>query len=166
MSDRQDKTAEWPLWVLVKQATGATVDDLEGNKLARGATARDVKETYWSYYRDVGNKKYVVAFDAALEVDKLNLKLGGRAHHLELGADFLGFTLVPKSAVEAASCDMTALCAISTESAEAIAAFSAARADHVTTAEEARFVREKIRDAKAAFAALDAHLARIERGET
>ncbi len=166
MTGRSDKSADWPLWVRVKQATGETIDDLEGNKLARGATARDVKETYWSYYRDIGNKKYVVACDAAFETDKLNIKMGGRPRHLELGADFLGYTLVPKVATELASCDVEALCSISTESAEAIAAFGMARADGRTTAAEAKLVREKIRDAQAAYAALDARLAVIERGET
>src|SRR5690606_1408759 len=102
----------------------------------------------FSDYVNVEIENRSVPLDVAVDVDAYNLsRKGGRAWLIEAAAKLLGFLLVPAPSGSMAQCDMRALCDISTKSAQAVAAFGAARADNVTTPEEARDVRAKIREA-------------------
>ena len=154
-----------PAWMRVKPATARASDDLGGDKVLAAVSSRITHSARFSEYASFEHPNRVVPLDAAIEVDRFALGRGLLPQHALLMAKELGMLLVPRPQGDLIDCDMAALCKISTESAEAIAAFAAARADGVTTPEEAALVRQKIADAQTAFAELDARLARIAEGE-
>lgn len=137
-----------------------------GGNLACSTISRIDRVATFSDYVNVEIDNRSVPLDVAIDVDAYNMtRAAGRPWLIEAAAKILGFLLVPAPTGKMAQCDVKALCDISTESAEAIAAFGMARADNVVTPEEARQVRAKIRDAQIAFAALDARLAVVESGD-
>lgn len=157
-------TDTMPVWMRVKPATARASDDAGGDKVLAAVASRITHSARFSEYASFEHPNRVVPFDAAVEVDRFALSQGRAPHHALLIAEELGMLLVPRPQGSMGDCDMAALCKISTESAEAIAAFAAARADGVTTGEEAKLVRQKIVDAQTAFAELDARLKHIESG--
>jgi len=153
-----------PLWILVKQATAQASADVGGDKVLAAVTDRITHSTRFSEYSSLKYPNRVVPFDAAIEADRYAQGRGLPVRHMQLAATELGLLLVPCPEGRLADSDIAALCKISQESAEAIAAFAAARADGVTTPDEARLVRAAILDAQTAFAELDARMARIIEG--
>lgn len=147
-----------PTWMRVKPATARASEDAGGDKVLAAVSSRISHGARFSEYSSFEFPNRVVPLDVAIEVDRFALSQGKAAHHGNLLAEELGMLLVPRPTGDLSHCDMAALCKISTESAEAIAAFAAARADGVTTSEEAAQVRQKIADAQTAFAELDERL--------
>jgi hypothetical protein len=154
-----------PLWLAVKQVTADSVADAQGNKVCAAISTRITRPATFSDYTDLVDLQRVIPLDVAIELDQHGLRTGNPPRHALFVAETLGFLLVPHPRGLLVDCDMSALCKISTESAEAIATFAQARADGVTTPDEAKLVRQKIADAQTAFAELDARMARIESGE-
>lgn len=151
-----------PVWTRVKPATARASDDAGGDKVLAAVASRINHSARFSEYASFEHPNRVVPLDAAIEIDRFALSRGRSAQHANLFAEELGMLLVPRPQGDMSDCDMAALCKISTESAEAIAAFAEARADGVTTPEEAAMVRRKIADAQVAFAELDERLRLIE----
>ena len=150
-----------PVWMRVKPATARASDDVGGDKVLAAVTSRIKHSARFSEYASFEQPNRVVPLDAAIEIDRYSLSQGRAPQHGNLLAEELGMLLVPRPFGNLSDCDMAALCKISTESAEAIAAFAAARADGVTTPEEAAQVRQKIADAQTAFAELDERLRQV-----
>ncbi|HWV19504.1 MAG TPA: phage regulatory CII family protein [Devosia sp.] len=155
-------TDSMPVWMRVKPATARASDDAGGDKVLAAVSSRINHSARFSEYASFEHPNRVVPLDAAIEVDRFALNQGKPPRHGNLFAEELGMLLVPRPQGDLNDCDMAALCKISTESAEAIAAFAAARADGVTTPDEAAMVRQKIADAQVAFAELDERLRLIE----
>ena len=151
-----------PIWMRVKPQTAAASQEAGGDKVLAAVASRISHGTRFSEYSSFEYPNRVIPFDVAIEVDCFALKQGRLPRHGLLLAEALNMLLVPRPQGSMDDCDMAALCKISTESAEAIAAFAGARADGVTTPDEAKLVREKISDAQTAFAELDARLKAIE----
>ena len=159
-------TETMPVWVRVKPATARASDDAGGDKVLAAVTSRIKHSARFSEYASFEQPNRVVPLDAAIEIDRFALSQGRAPQHALLLVEELGMLLVPRPQGSMDDCDMQALCKISTESAEAVAAFASARADGVTTPDEAKMVRQKISDAQTAFAELDARLKLVlEAGE-
>ena len=153
-----------PLWLKVKAVTGEAINDAGGNKVCAATASRIDRHATFSDYANPNEIKRVIPLDTAIELDAFNLRAGKPARHIELAAAELGFFLARAPEADPEASDVAGLCRISQESADAISALSRAMADGTITPGEARKVRRDIIDAQAAFAALDARLARIEEG--
>lgn len=91
-----------------------------------------------------------------------HFKVSAAAEHLALLA---GGRFVADRDIDAAPCDMTALCDLAAKSADAMGEFAKARGDGEWTRDEIRTVRTELGELLVAVLAADARLARIENGE-
>lgn len=153
-----------PLWLKVKAATADSVADAGGNKVCAAASSRIDRHATFSDYANDAEIKRVIPLDTAIEIDAFNMRAGKPPRLIALAAAELGLFLAQAPRVEADRGDVVSLCAITRESAEAIAHFSEALSDGDISPDEARVLRRDLADAIAAFAAADARLKLIEGG--
>jgi hypothetical protein len=72
---------------------------------------------------------------------------------------------VPDLVVDAAACDMTAICELAARSADALGEYAKARRDNDLTPDEARLIRKELHELLVSIHGADIRLARIEQGE-
>jgi hypothetical protein len=151
----------FPLWLKVKAATIEAIREAGGNKVCAAAVTRIDRVATFSDYGNEAEIKRVIPLDTAVELDAFNMRAGRAPRLIGLAAAELGYFLARAPQAAAAPCDVTGLCRVAKESADAISAMSAAMTDGEITALEARTVLKEIEDAQAAFASLTARLLKV-----
>lgn len=150
-----------PLWLTVKATTAEAIRDAGGNKVCAAAVTRIDRVATFSDYANEAEFKRVIPLDTAIELDAFNMRAGRAPRFTALAAEQLGFFLARSPRAGDAACDVSALCRVAKESAEAISAMSEAMADGVIMPGEARSVITEIEEAEAAFASFKARLKAI-----
>ena len=145
----------------LKGVVKLAIAEAGGQENAAIVSGRIKRHSAFSEYANSDVAERVMPIDVAVEIDGFN----GNARIVSAMARQLGFIAIKAPSVALATCDVTALCRMATESSEAVAEFGKARADGVITPAEAKAVRQQISEAVVAFLELDARLALVERGD-
>ncbi|HEV7344175.1 MAG TPA: phage regulatory CII family protein [Devosia sp.] len=148
-----------PFWVLVKDATARTSDDLHGDKVLVAVSTRISSHQFFSYYSSIKHVNRVVPFDTAIELDKYNLAHGGQARHFELAARELGYLPVriptgrgPAKVMEASGRSAQEMGALMMELGQSLS-------DGKLSGPERAIIHERIRHLQVDLAELDAAVA-------
>ena len=144
----------------LKGVVKLAIAEAGGQENAANVSSRIKRHSAFSEYANPAVTERVMPIDVAVELDAFN----GNARIVTAMARQLGFVVVPAPHVALATCEVSALCKLATESAEAIAEFGKARADGTITPEEARQVRQQLHEMFVAGLELDARLALVEHG--
>lgn len=145
----------------LKGVVKLAIAEAGGQENAANISGRIKRHSAFSEYANAEVAERVMPIDVAVEIDAFN----GNARIVGAMARQIGHVVVKAPAAALATCDVSALCRLATESAEAVAEFGKARADGVITPAEARDVRRQLHEMVVAALELDARLALAEAGE-
>lgn len=142
----------------LKGVVKLAIAEAGGQENCANVSGRIRRHSAFSEYANIDVAERVMPIDVAVEIDAFN----NNARIVSAMARQLGHVVVKAPAAALATCDVTALCRLATESAEAVAEFGRARADGVLTAIEARAVRRQLHDLVVVALELDGRLALVD----